>query len=392
LASKDRSTWRRTGNEQAGGCPKAAAANAHIGGACRAADVVATATEVAARFHRRSSMVRVVGLSRIPLLGRTLWSGVTMSTALVTCASTRGHATSSCCLLEPMFHRVNLAVDAKVRKTRSRRRYPGFERSPLRRSMRLASTPSRLPPKRLPAFGTVLPSSALVPSLSFLPTSTVFSASTLCGSVAPRCRPWGSPRFELRSLCCRSSTSSSALPGGAIPFGAFPPTTAVPCHHGPLPSRRSNGLGQPARRASTSLQTPGPTSRPQGFPPQPDPLHAARRCRRVAARCSLGLLSRRGSRLTRASLRRTSRWKRWGQVPSRAYTRGAGAVGRVPTVLPSPSRCVGLSLAPHLDDRATLRCDVPRRVASRATIADAPRHIRSRRPFRHAFRRPCREL
>jgi hypothetical protein len=61
------------------------------------------------------------------------------------------------------------------------------------------------------------------------------------------------------------------------------------------------------RRASATLQTHGPTSRPQGFAPQSDPLHAARRCRRVAARCSLGLRSLRGSRLTSASLRRTTR-------------------------------------------------------------------------------------
>jgi hypothetical protein len=38
---------------------------------------------------------------------------------------------------------------------------------------------------------------------------------------------------------------------------------------------------------------------------------------------------------------------------------------RRPVVLPRPSRCVGPSVAPCLDDRVTLRCDVPRRVASR---------------------------
>jgi hypothetical protein len=58
----------------------------------------------------------------------------------------------------------------------------------------------------------------------------------------------------------------------------------------------SDGLGHPVRRASTPLQTLGPTSRPQGLPPQPDPLHTSRRFRRVAARCSLGLRSLRGSR------------------------------------------------------------------------------------------------
>lgn len=187
-------------------------------------------------------------------------------------------------------------------RTRSGRRYPGFKRSPLHRQKRHASTPGRRPPKRLSTFGAELPPSALVPSLSFLPTSTVSSASTPCGSVAPRSRPWGSPRFEPRSPPCRNRASNDAVPSGATPFGAFPPTTAVPCHHGLLPSRRSDGLGHPVRRASTPLQTLGPTSRPQGLPPQPDPLHTSRRFRRVAARCSLGLLSRRGFRQTNALL------------------------------------------------------------------------------------------
>jgi hypothetical protein len=40
-----------------------------------------------------------------------------------------------------------------------------------------------------------------------------------------------------------------------------------------------------------------------------------------------------------------------------------------PVVPPSPSRCVGSSVAPLLDDRATLRCDVPLRVASRCAIS-----------------------
>jgi hypothetical protein len=60
-------------------------------------------------------------------------------------------------------------------------------------------------------------------------------------------------------------------------------------------------------------------------------------------------------------------WMRRGKVPSRACARGADSVGRLPWVLPCPSRCVGPSVAPHLDDRATLRCDIPRRVASRCS-------------------------
>jgi hypothetical protein len=145
-------------------------------------------------------------------------------------------------------------------RTRSGRRYPGFKRSPLHRRKRHASTPGRRPPKRLSTFGAELPQSALVPPLSFLPTSTVFSASTPCGSVAPRSRPWGSPCFELRSPLCRNRASNDAVPDGATPFGAFPPTTAVPCRHGLLPPRRSDGLGHPVRRASTSLQSWGPSA------------------------------------------------------------------------------------------------------------------------------------
>jgi hypothetical protein len=48
--------------------------------------------------------------------------------------------------------------------------------------------------------------------------------------------------------------------------------------------------------------------------------------------------------------------------------RGHGRAFR-PVVPPSPSRCVGSSVAPRLDDRATLRCDVPMRVASRCAVS-----------------------
>jgi hypothetical protein len=40
-----------------------------------------------------------------------------------------------------------------------------------------------------------------------------------------------------------------------------------------------------------------------------------------------------------------------------------------PEVPPSPSRCVGPSVAPLLDDRAALRCDVPLHVASRCAVS-----------------------
>jgi hypothetical protein len=205
----------------------------------------------------------------------------------------------------------------------------------------------------LPSIGTELPHSVLVPSLSFLPTSTVYSASTPCGSVAPRSRPWGSPRFEPRSPSCRNRASNDALPSGATPFGAFPPTTAVPCHHGLLPSRRCDGLGQPLRRMHIATDA-GPTSRPQGFPPQPDPLHAARRFRRVAARCSLGLRSQRGSRSRCASLQGAVRVdaQRTGAFAGLRTRRGLGRAVAL-RCLRNPSRCVGFrsplisTIVPH---------------------------------------------
>jgi hypothetical protein len=76
---------------------------------------------------------------------------------------------------------------------------------------------------------------------------------------------------------------NDAVLDGAIPFGAFPPTTAVPCHHGPLPSRRSDGLGQPGRRASASLQTLDPPAGLKAF------IHSRIRCMHLGVSAELQL-------------------------------------------------------------------------------------------------------
>jgi hypothetical protein len=60
--------------------------------------------------------------------------------------------------------------------------------------------PAGRPQRGRSAFGSELPPSERVPSMPFLPTSTVYSAFAPCGFVAPRNRPWGSPRFGLRTV------------------------------------------------------------------------------------------------------------------------------------------------------------------------------------------------
>lgn len=68
------------------------------------------------------------------------------------------------------------------------------------------------------SFGSGVPRPELVPSLSFLPTSTVYSASTSCRYVATRSRPWGSPCF--RPSSARSANGTHAL--GSSPMAPDP--------------------------------------------------------------------------------------------------------------------------------------------------------------------------
>jgi hypothetical protein len=124
-----------------------------------------------------------------------------------------------------------------------------------------------------PSFGSELPPSEHVPSLLFLPASTVYAASTACEFVAPRSRSWGSPCFQPRGHppASRSPCLDTFL-DGATPFGAFPSIVAVPRHRGryPLavPSRFDFQVPCVAAQGRSSLRD----RRPQGFAPQPSPL------------------------------------------------------------------------------------------------------------------------
>jgi hypothetical protein len=123
------------------------------------------------------------------------------------------------------------------------------------------------------AFDSELPPSERVPSMLFLPASTVYSASTACGFVAPRSRSWGSPCFQPNELSPASmSPFVYAFPSGATPSGAFPSIAAVPRHRGRCPlavlPRVDFQVPCVAAQGRLSLRS----RRPQGFGPQPSPL------------------------------------------------------------------------------------------------------------------------
>ena len=219
----------------------------------------------------------------------------------------------------------------------------GCQKSPLHRHQCMASTPGRRPRSsgRLRkaarwcgpgfgagpegrcasrdatvAFGPEMPSSGLVPSLPFFPTSTVCSAKHLAGLLHPAadhgvrhvsgpsslplsglsavehqsrsCAPCGAHyrraatppsqrllRAAVWQARWRWLRGAGSFPGGAKPFGAFPSPAAVPCHHGrcPLAVKRVAGriLGFLPRRRD-SLVRPVSRPRPQGFAPLASPL------------------------------------------------------------------------------------------------------------------------
>jgi hypothetical protein len=128
--------------------------------------------------------------------------------------------------------------------------------------------------------------------LAVPPDSDGLLRSTLCRSIAPCNRPWGSPCFRDRRCCStrRLCSRFSSILDGAYPSKLFPPwqlyrvTTVwalsllvAACPNFPLASPRAFG---PFPRLP----------QPQGFESPVSPLLTSSRCREKVARCSLGLL------------------------------------------------------------------------------------------------------
>lgn len=123
----------------------------------------------------------------------------------------------------------------------------GFIESPLHRYQSLASTPADANTD----LGTLLPRSAHVPPLSFLPTTAVYSASDLAGLL----RPATGHGVRYVSAYHRDGRN----PRNDRPFEAFPFTAAVPCHHDRFPL----AVGASQRCVAAACALP----RPQGLAP-----------------------------------------------------------------------------------------------------------------------------
>jgi hypothetical protein len=142
--------------------------------------------------------------------------------------------------------------------------------------------------------------------------------STVCRFVAPRSRPWGSPRFGLPGSASQPSRrpedrwtrrSMESRPLWRGPFEAFPSSAAVdhavtaprPFGRGrvhrlacPLAVRTAPACVSPRRAVLLSTSGPSSTEESVAF---------VRRCRRATARCSLGLWIDSFPTLPRASRR-----------------------------------------------------------------------------------------
>jgi hypothetical protein len=169
-------------------------------------------------------------------------------------------------------------------------------------------------PDRRQDFGPALPRAVLVPFLPFLPASTVCSAearpegrtSTACGFVAPRSRPWGSPRFQLppTSRWPRPEGHFEAFPSGEDPSKLFP--LRQPDHLVTAPPPRGFGcvhrvafplvvgvVWVPCHHGSACNPTSGLCSTEES-------VASEKRCRFPFTRCSHGLLDRTRSDACRA--------------------------------------------------------------------------------------------
>jgi hypothetical protein len=108
-----------------------------------------------------------------------------------------------------------------------------FQRTPLHRCQQPASCPSQSLNERL-TFGVALPNVTHLPSLSFLPTSTDYSACCLAGLLHPatsRGVRAVSSTVSLPPHCCDRWSPVPFPHPHLIPFKAFPFSVAVLCHH-----------------------------------------------------------------------------------------------------------------------------------------------------------------
>jgi hypothetical protein len=138
-----------------------------------------------------------------------------------------------------------------------------------------------------------------VPLLSFLPTSAVYSTRYRVGLLHPTT---GHGVRRVSSLS-RSEDPRSTFPNGAVPYEAFPSSTAERrhCYHQPklVPTFTESHSFSSLLAVSSQLLTvlppielgPLPVTRPQGFELPKNPLQEPRCCHRGSARCSLGLFS-----------------------------------------------------------------------------------------------------
>jgi hypothetical protein len=176
-------------------------------------------------------------------------------------------------------------------------------------------------------------------------------------------------RHTLRSLSPDCSRTVSPRPGTFSPF------------------RRARATGATRKHATPAA---GPISRPQGFSPQPNPLLHLGVSAELQLDAPLGFILQEvpDRRALHSEERRAegSAEDRCGHVPAHE----ARARSSIPPVVPpNLSRCIGLSVAPYLDDRVP-HCGATSRCASLhdAPFPDAPKRIQSRRPFSSAFRVP----
>jgi hypothetical protein len=129
--------------------------------------------------------------------------------------------------------------------------------------------------------------------------------STTCRSIAPCCRPWGSPRFwtqqsRLLSTPRQAEVQLSAAttehhPRWRSTLQSFSLVRSSSASPRPMPSRRSI---KPRLRAHSTnrkrllwhARKLDETADLKALLHEPSPLCTSRRCRQVATRCFLGLL------------------------------------------------------------------------------------------------------
>jgi len=261
------------------------------------AGVVATASEAAARVRHHRADVQVAGLSCVPPLTFVPHHGACGVPSRLAVCQERFVPLHDLRGLVVSFRDTDHSVRS-VRFSGSCRASPtngerstwagpptgllswGCQDSPLHRHGRRASTPSHVLPKGAATFGPGLPCPGLVPSLSFLPTSTVSSARRLAGLLHPAADP------GVRHV---SSTHRIDV-SRARPITSSPVSPPCRGHSASTLAGRSTGASSPGRLSAARRTIPHrrpprvttlPPTAPSG-PPSPPPF-----LRRVAATSKL---------------------------------------------------------------------------------------------------------